>query len=149
MKRAGFTMIELIFVIVILGILAAVALPKFAGVTEQAKAGKVKAFLGTMNRTVLPTVWGDAMAKGYNGDISNTSLTSDDILKLSDVPEGVSITTTNNFGTNCGPTGTLTAVGTYDVGAGSHSIFCFEGNATTAPFFSFNASGVEANLTMP
>ena len=35
MKRAGFTMIELIFVIVILGILSAVALPKMVGVADQ------------------------------------------------------------------------------------------------------------------
>ena len=57
MKRAGFTMIELIFVIVILGILSAVALPKFLGVAEQAKAGKCKAYVGTLNRTVLPALW--------------------------------------------------------------------------------------------
>lgn len=36
MKRAAFTMIELIFVIVILGILAAVAIPKLAGVQDDA-----------------------------------------------------------------------------------------------------------------
>lgn len=38
MKRAAFTMIELIFVIVILGILAAVAMPKLAATREDAQA---------------------------------------------------------------------------------------------------------------
>jgi len=40
MKRSGFTMIELIFVIVILGILASVAIPKLAATRDDAKVSK-------------------------------------------------------------------------------------------------------------
>ncbi|WP_415846377.1 type II secretion system protein [Sulfurimonas sp.] len=62
-------MIELIFVIVILGILAAVALPKFIGVSEQAEAGKCKAAVGTMNRTVGPALWSDSLLNGNKGSL--------------------------------------------------------------------------------
>ena len=41
MKRSGFTMIELIFVIVILGILASVAIPKLAATRDDAKVSAV------------------------------------------------------------------------------------------------------------
>lgn len=51
-KLQGFTMIELIMVIVVLGILAATALPKFVNMGGEARAATLQAMLGSLNSSI-------------------------------------------------------------------------------------------------
>lgn len=77
MKRSGFTMIELIFVIVILGILAAVAIPKLAATRDDAKIAKASTEVATLVSDVgaYYTAQGSF---GTMGQMTNVIVTNDD-----------------------------------------------------------------------
>ncbi len=59
MKRSGFSMIELVFVIVILGVLAAVAIPRFVATRTDAQIATARSDLSTIQKQVVAKVFAD------------------------------------------------------------------------------------------
>ena len=104
MKRAGFTMIELIFVIVILGILAAVAIPKLAATRTDAEVSRISteaamlvSELGTFY-TAQGTFKDKDVADITNIDLKETddSLADDDTIEIGDDNNNTCLTFTFN-----------------------------------------------------
>lgn len=62
-RKQGFTMIELIVVIVILGVLAATALPKFIDMNSDAKAAALKGVVGAAASAMTINYSGCAVAQ--------------------------------------------------------------------------------------
>ena len=137
LRRDAFTMIELIFVIVVIGILASVAMPKFLGVREQAEDNIIKSFASTMTRTVGHTLWSKSLVDGQYGTIrygTESDKFAGRLLSFYvDIPTELDSTTVN-FDNCVRYSGTAQPFIQHSDGF-EYNVFCRDGNATDAPEF--------------
>jgi MSHA pilin protein MshA len=70
-RRAGFTLIELVIVITIIGLLSAVALPKFAALQADARLAKMKGAMGAV-KAAAAMAHALLVARGFDKNFTGT-----------------------------------------------------------------------------
>lgn len=115
-KQVGFTLIELVVVITILGILAAFAIPRFASLDKQARTAATQSLAGSVRS-------GAALAHALwlaQGDPASTSVTM----------EGNAITMANGYPNAATVAATLTDYTGYSLATGATAVFTKQSSAT-------------------
>jgi prepilin-type N-terminal cleavage/methylation domain-containing protein len=140
MKRAGFTLIELIFVIVIIGILSAVAIPKFLGVADQAHLSNVKSYVATFNMTTGPALWSTSLSNNLDGSITTMDANLTEQLPTPTYISDVNVTRctltspTEAIGeTDSTPLTATTSFASSTIGTSTYYLGCENGSSSASP----------------
>ncbi len=133
MKKA-FTMIELVFVIVILGILASVAIPRMSGMTQDAEIAKGQADVSTIRSAIV----NERQSRLILGDSTwITSLTP--VGQTTPLFDGNSSRSLLTYGVVAGAT-----AGHWSRGTGANTNQYTYRVGTTATVFTYTATGANA-----
>ncbi len=137
--KTAFTLAEIVFIIIVLGILAAVAVPRYFYVEKQAQENIVKAFTATLYRTVGHSLWSKSISSGKLGSIKSDDDGDGGKFFGKSLEEYITIPKyfdkeSVDF-SNCASPGTLAQPFIEKSEIGEYNIFCRDGNSSTAPYF--------------
>jgi prepilin-type N-terminal cleavage/methylation domain-containing protein len=104
-RNAGFTLIELMIVVAIIGILAAIAIPKFANLIRKSSEGSLKGNIGSV-RSALSIYYGD-MEGQFPTDLASLTVAGKYLsalpnAKIPDYHASTTVVRENNSAVPCG-----------------------------------------------